>query len=468
MASQPRLPIFGLILLVAGQLLPQLDFSIVNVALSAMGHTLHTSATGLVLIVALYGLSFASLIATGARLGDRYGRKRIFFIGISGFALASALCGFANGLVMMLVGRLLQGLCGALLMPQIMATIHATLTGQQHSRAVSIYTSVAGLAVALGQMLGGWLVSANIFDLSWRIAFFINIPICLLVLMAGTRLIPETRATNTPTMDFAGMGLFTLLLLCILLPVTLAEHWPPLGILLLAAIPLGRHLWRIEHVQEQQGRSPLLPPSLFRNETTRTGFIGEAVVTFLYPGYLFVTALTLQDALAFSPRQSGDSFIALGLVYFLGSLLSRYLTQRFGNYRIFASGAMTTLLGLVLTTGFIQVWHTHISIMQLSIATGIVGLGNAMMLTAAFRMALAKVAPHHAGEASSALNTIQQGCFALGTAFAGAIYALMLNHGYVAALATTFGLLALLLIGMAYYMLKVPRLYICTPDESIS
>ncbi|ENM5772504.1 MFS transporter, partial [Vibrio mimicus] len=169
-----ELPLLGILLLVIGQILPQVDFSIVNVALDVIGRTLSTDETGLVLIVALYGLSFAALIATGGKLGDRYGRKRFFMVGILGFCIASAVCGIATHIVIMLVGRTLQGLCAALLLPQILATIHATLEGERHRYALGVYTSIAGLSVVMGQVVGGWLVSANLWDLGWRVAFFIN------------------------------------------------------------------------------------------------------------------------------------------------------------------------------------------------------------------------------------------------------------------------------------------------------
>jgi MFS family permease len=129
MLNKPKeLSSIGILLLVAGQILPQINFSIVNVALDVIGHALKTDATGLVLIVSLYGLSFAALIATG-RLGDKYGRKRLFMIGTAGFCIASAICGFATDIISMLSGRLLQGFFAALLLPQILATIHATLRG---------------------------------------------------------------------------------------------------------------------------------------------------------------------------------------------------------------------------------------------------------------------------------------------------------------------------------------------------
>lgn len=446
MQKNHELSSLGLLLLVAGQLLPQLDFSIVNVGLNVIGTSLHANTTALVLIVAFYGVSFACCIATGSRLGDRFGRRKIFILGIAGFALASTLCAISSSITMMLIGRLAQGLFGALLMPQILATIHACLSGQKHSRAIGIYTAVAGLSVALGQMLGGYLISADFFGLSWRVAFLVNLPICALIIALSFKLIPETRSSHVCSMDLKGMGLFTALLLSLLVPISMAEHWPLLWFLLILCVPLGHWLWTVERRLEKHAEQPLLPPSLFAVRITRVGFLSESAVTFCYAGYLFVSALTLQKALHFSPRLSGDSFIALGIMFFIGSILSRSLVGKMSYFKSFALGTLITLVGFITTAIMMHYYNTSITLIQLSFATGLVGLGNALMLTSAYRIALSNVPLHQAGAASSALNTIQQSCFALGTAVAGACYSFFFNQGALNAQGQAIGLLCVVLV----------------------
>lgn len=413
----------GLFALVIGQLLTQLDFSIVNVALDRIGISLGTNATGLVLVVACYGLSFATLLGTGGRLGDRFGRKRLFLLGVVGFCVVSMVCGLATTLLQMLIGRLLQGIFGALLMPQILATIHATLHGQRHSRAVGIYTAVAGLSVVLGQVLGGWLVSTDLFGLGWRLGFFVNLPVCVLVFCLGLAFIPDTRGTGTPNTDALGMALFALLLLCLLLPVSLGSDWPMTRWFVVGMPPIGIAFWRVETRLEAKGGKPLLPPSLLGAPMALTGFFAEAAVTFCYSGYLFVTAFCLQSALSFSPQQSGDSFIGLGMMFFIGSLISKRLGERVGDRHGFALGAGLTVTGILTTAGLIHALGLSLSVGLVATASGLVGFGNAFMLTSAYRIALSHIEQRHAGEASVALTTVQQGCFAIGTASAGAVYA---------------------------------------------
>lgn len=431
--NQP-LTLFGLLMLVAGQLLPQIDFSVVNVALKVMGQTLHTGETGLILIVAFYALCFSTLIATGARLGDRYGRKRLFFIGVIGFAIASVICGMSHSLYAMLIGRVLQGLFAALLMPQILSTIHATLNGERHSRAVSVYSAVAGISVAFGQILGGWLVSANLFDLGWRMAFFINVPLCVLILLVGYFVIPETKAEQKPNMDVAGIGLFSCLMLCLLIPIAVGQHWPHSFWLFVGIVPLGYWLKRVECRLERQGDTPLLPPALFRIVSAKIGLIAEVGVTFTYAGYLFVTAICLQKALHFSPFQSGNTFMGLGIMFFVGSLLSKRIVKKIGNYRCFLVGASITFFGFIITIAMFWLFRQNLLVAELMVCTGWVGFGNALMLTSAFRMTLSNVDKRYASEASSALVTVQQGLFALGTAFTGTIYSVTQPFGYLIAI----------------------------------
>ena len=429
----------GLSLLIMGQLLPQIDFSIVNVALKLMGKTLQTQETGLVLIVACYALCFSTLIATGARLGDQYGRKRIFLCGVLGFGMASIICGASPTLYIMLLGRLLQGLFAALLMPQILSTIHASLSGERHSRAVSIFTSITGLSVAFGQIFGGWIVSANFFNLSWRAAFFVNVPLCLIIFIAGALFIPETQSTTKPTMDLKGIFLFAGVMLCLLIPIAIGHQWPNLYWLLLAVIPFSVSLIRTELTQEKNGGSPLFPPSIFKRPSARIGLIAEVAVTTAYSGYAFVTAICLQKALNFTPLQSGNTFMGLGLMFFIGSLLSKPASKRWGNARTFVFGSIFSSLGFISTIILFWVIGQKLTVSWLLLGTGLVGFGNAFMLTSAFKITLSHIDKLHASEASSALITVQQGFFALGTALAGTIYSTLSHYSYLVAITSAIG-----------------------------
>src|SRR5690606_19475667 len=183
-------------------------------------------------------------LAMGSKLGDNLGRRRVFMWGVAAFGVASLLCGMATSVGALLAARTLQGMGAALIVPQILATLHVTLAGSARAKAISLYGGIGGIAFIIGQMGGGWLVSADVAGLGWRNAFFINVPICLLVLAVTPRYVPETRSDAPSRIDWRGTSLLAVILCCLLFPLALGPelHWPwPTTAALLAVIPLA--LW---------------------------------------------------------------------------------------------------------------------------------------------------------------------------------------------------------------------------------
>ncbi|MGT4703428.1 MFS transporter [Pseudomonas aeruginosa] len=405
--SSSRLGLAGLCILLAGQLLPMIDFSIVNVALDALAHSLGASETELELIVAVYGVAFAVCLAMGGRLGDNYGRRRLFDLGVALFAVASLLCGLAGSVWLLLVARALQGVGAALVVPQILATLHVSLSGHAHSRALAAYGAIGGLAFVVGQVLGGFLVSADIGGLGWRSVFLINLPICLGILLCSRRWVPETRAEHAARVDAPGTLLLAALILCLLLPLALGPslHWSwPCALLLAAAVPLLAWLWRTELRQERRQAWPLLPPSLLRLPSIRFGLLLAILFFACWSGFMFALALALQAGAGLSPVQAGNAFIVLGASYFVSALLTARVAARIGPVRLLLLGCviqMCGLLGLMLTLQ--RVWPQP-GILNLAPATLVIGFGQAFIVSSFFRIGLSEVPaaqaggrrPHHA------------------------------------------------------------------------
>ncbi len=337
----PQLRQAGLMVLLAGLLLPMIDFSIVNVALDAMAHSLQATPTQLALIVAVYGITFAVCLAMGGRLGDNYGRRRVFISGVGIFALASLLCGMASGAGMLMFARALQGVGAALIVPQILATLHITLQGREHARAIGLYGGMGGLAFVIGQVLGGFLIKADPGGYGWRSVFLINLPICLGVLVAARRFIPETRNATRVPVDISGAlllgGATGALLLSLALGPVLNWRWPCVLLLLLAPLFLLQ-LRRVSVRAEASGHSPLLPPSLLRLPGVRFSLTLAVIFFSCWSGFMFVMALTLQSGLGFSAFDSGNAFIALGVAYFIGAMRSTALVTRFGTRTMLLAG----------------------------------------------------------------------------------------------------------------------------------
>jgi MFS family permease len=444
----------GLYLLLAGLALPMVDFSIVNVALDNIAHSLHATETQLVLIVAVYGVAFSLCLAMGGRLGDNYGRRKTFGWGVALFSVASLLCGLAGNVSMLLVARAIQGVGAALIVPQILATIHVTLHGHEHSRAIGFYAAVNGLAFVVGQMLGGFLVSADIGGLGWRNVFLINIPIGVVIVAGLRRFVPETRSSHPASIDWPGTAVLAVVILCLLLPLSLGPvmHWPWEYIVMLVAVPfLMWALWMVELRQERNGAFPLLPPSLLRLRSMRFGLTFAGIFFGSFAGYMFSMALTLQIGAGFPAFQSGNAFIAVGLSFFLGSLLTARAFARFQRATVLLFGCAVQISGLLLLMlTLYEVWP-HPTVLNMVGATFLVGFGQAFMVGSFFRISLSEVPHHQAGAGSSMLSTVQQASFGLGPALFGAVLTQSLPlfggnymHAQLAALATEVCLMLIL------------------------
>ncbi|WP_369934165.1 MFS transporter [Xanthomonas tesorieronis] len=451
-ASPPTLGAWGLAILLLGQMLPLIDFSIINVALGSIAHTLHASATALELIVAVYGVAFAVGLAAGGRLGDNLGRRRVFAAGVLLFAVASLLCGLAGSVAALLAGRVLQGLGAALAVPQILATIHVSLRGAAHARALALYGSLGGIAFVIGQVLGGTLVTADIAGSGWRAIFLINLPFCVLAL-AGLRAVPETRAVRRMPPDLAGAGLLGLFLVCLLLPLALGPtlHWSaPCLAALAATLPLLAALARTEAWQQRRGRVPLLPPALLRLPSVRFALLLGALFFTCWSGFMFVLALTLQSGAGLSPLQSGNAFIVLGAAYFCSALVSARGVARFGLLPALLLGCTVQMLGLLALGWTLHVVWPHPGWLALAPATALIGAGQAWIVACFYRIGLSQVPTEHAGAGSAMLSTVLQAAMGLGPAALGAVYAHARGGGSLAAMQAALGsewLAMLLLVG---------------------
>jgi len=421
----------GLILLLTGQMLPLIDTSITNVALDSITQSLHTSPTQLELIVALYGVAFAVCLALGSKLGDNFGRRRLFMWGVAAFGVASLLCGMAGSVEQLLAARVLQGAGAALIVPQILATLHVTLKGTAHAKAISLFGGIGGIAFIVGQMGGGWLVSADIAGLGWRNAFFINVPICLLVLALSRHYVPETRRETPSRIDWQGTALLAAILCCLLFPMALGAelHWPWfLQLALIAVIPLG--LWmRASALRKQQhGEHPLLPPRLLKLTSIRFGMVIALLFFSAWSGFMFCMALTMQSGLGMAPWQSGNSFIALGVAYFVSAWYAPKLIARYSMGHILLTGLTVQITGLLLL--MVTFWHfgQANTALTLAPATLLIGYGQALIVNSFYRIGMRDISSGDAGAGSAILSTLQQATLGLGPAVLGTLFLTLERH----------------------------------------
>ena len=427
----------GVFILLAGAFLPIMDFFITNVALPSIDASLHASASSLELVIAGYGVAYATLLVLGGRLGDRYGRHRLFLGGLVGFVLASLACGAAPDVGALIAARIIQGATAALLIPQVLATFHHVLEGERKARAVALYGATSGIAAVVGQLVGGLLVSADVAGTSWRPIFLVNVPIGVVVILVAARIVPSTRSPHPVGIDLPGTVLFAATLAALLVPLTEGHSlgWPWWTWLLLAlSVVLGAATYLVEQRSEQHGEVPLLPPSLLRLPSMSRGLAMVFAFSIGFGSFMFVFALTVQTGLHADALHSGLAILPMALLFLAGSLVAPRLITRFGRAAL-STGAVVQLAGLAsLVTVMVADWP-HVSLWAMAVPLALVGAGQSMLFAGLFRSVLADVPAHLGGIGSGVLITLQQSGLALGVATLGTLYLTLAPHNVAHAFA---------------------------------
>ena len=434
-----------------------LDFFVVNVALPDIQADLHTGSAATEWIVAGYGLAFAVLIITGGRLGDRFGRRRLFSTGLALFVLASALCGLATSPAMLVAARIVQGAGAALISPNVLAIIGICFTGPARVRAITIYGMVMGLAAAGGQLLGGLIIAANPLGLGWRAIFLINIPIGLGALAWSRRQIAESRAPLSGRVDTRGVVLVTLGLTALVLPLVegTALHWPAWTWASLVAAPIIIGAFVADQVRaERRGGTPLLPPSLFRRPELAAGLVTQLAFWCGMASQFLVLALYLQLGRGLDALQAGLVFTVLAAFYLATSLRAPAMTLRFGR-RLIAAGALVLAAGEV-TLLLTVAERGGASVAWLVPGLALAGAGMGLCMTPLTSTVLAHADPQRAGAVTGALSTMQQVGNAVGVAITGVIFFGLLPSGYARAFEVSLAELTGLLLAVAALALVLP------------
>lgn len=447
----------GLLTVLLGAALSILDFFIVNVALPTIEHDLDASGAMLEMIVAGYGLPYAVLLVTGGRLGDGFGRRRLFLTGVVTFALTSLACGIAPSAEVLVAARVGQGAAAALMVPQVLATIHAATAGERRARALSLYGAMAGLATVVGQVLGGILVEADIAGTGWRSIFLVNVPVAAAVLVLAVRTVPETRSERPAGVDVPGTLLLAATLVALLLPLTegRALGWPVWSWVLLALTPVfGAAFVAVERRAERQGRTPLVPPSLVALPGVRSG-LWTAVPLFVgFGGFMFMMAVALQQGLGLEPVPAGLAMVPMAAAFFAASLLAPRLMAAHGH-RVITGGAALLFLGVAGMIATVRAGWPDLGPWQLLPAMAVIGFGQGLVMTPLFRVVLADVPAERAGVGSGVLITAQQSCLALGVGTLGSLFAEL-------APASAFGMRDALVTALAVQLAAVALLVFST------
>ncbi|MFR9776556.1 MFS transporter [Micromonospora sp. MS34] len=432
----------ALLVLLTGTFVTLLDFFIVNVAIPSIQVDLRAGPSAVQWVVAGFGLALAAGLITGGRLGDLYGRRRLYVIGLGLFTLASAACGLAPTAGVLVGGRVVQGVAAALLMPQVLAIINTVYTGDRRSRAFSAYGVAVGLGAVFGQLIGGLLIRADVAGLGWRSIFLINVPIGAAAVAAARRLVPGSRSATGARLDLVGTVLVTIGLLAIVYPLVAGEpaDWCLAALPPLAAFAL--HQRRLA----AQGGAPLVNPRLFTDSSYTVGVLVSLAFQLTMASFFLVLALYLQDGRGLSALASGLLFVPLGVGYLVTSMLSGRTAAR--------SGRRTLTIGtLVVAAGYgLLALAADAPIGWLVPGLTVAGAGMGFVVAPLPSIVLAGVSPRHAAAASGVLSTAQQAGNAIGVALIGSVFYHALDAGPVPH-AFTLSLDVLVALGVAVAVL---------------
>ena len=414
---------FALVVVLAAAFMAVMDFFIVNVSVPAIQAQLHASYAEIQFVIAGYGLAYAVGLITGGRLGDIYGRKRIFIIGLAAFTLTSGLCGTAPTAHALIAARVAQGLAAAAMFPQVLSIIRVAFPSHEQSKAFGFFGTTLGAASAAGPLLGGILIRFDPFGLSWRPVFLVNLPIGLCALFAAHVLLEESRASRPLRLDLGGMAMVTAGLALLIYPLIFgrASGWPLWAwASMLFSVPAFLAFILYEIRKSRLDGSALVELSLFKHIEFSSGLLFTSVFSTGISAFFFMLTLFLQTGLGLSPLEAGLMFAPFAFGFMSAAALSPKLTLLLGK-RVLQTGVAAMIMGILLLLVIVPNIANE-GAAYLIPALFIYGSGQGLVMASLYAIILPAIPAEHIGSASGILTTVQQTSFALGVAVIGGWY----------------------------------------------
>jgi EmrB/QacA subfamily drug resistance transporter len=431
-----------------------MDSTITNIAAPSIVRDIGGGESLIKWLGASYALAMGVLLVVGGRLGDRYGKRRLFLTGIAGFTAASLVCGLAADPVMLIAGRLVQGGFGALLIPQGIGILLATFSREQIPRAVSAFGPVLGGSAVLGPIVAGFIIDADIGGLSWRPVFLINIVLGAVGFAAALRLLPHDGPGSTVPIDGLGAGLLSGTMAGLLYGLIEGSTagWTALPIVSLVA---GAVLFAGFGLRQRLASDPLILPSLLANRGFTAGLLLGLAFFAAVNGLAYVVSLFFQLALGLRPAAA-----ALGLAPMMAGIIGASFA---GRPLITKLGRLLVVIGLGITlAGAAGVWATvlaegaAVSVWMLAPSLLVLGVGMGACFSSIYDVAIGDIAPAEAGSASGALSAVQQLAAGIGSAVVTTVYFSQLSrHGAAHAMTVSVavvGAIAALGLGLVWLL----------------
>lgn len=416
-----------------------LDSTIAQVAAPSIRHDLGGSYAVIEWLTAAYSLAMAVGLLTGGRLGDLYGRKRVLLIGMAGFIAASAACAAAATSGELIAARVVQGLAGAVMLPQVFGLMSDLFEPQDMGRAFTVFSPVMGLSAMLGPIVSGGLIALNLAGTGWRMIFLVNVPVGLVALAAGARFLPAVPARRGSArgarLDLPGAAIAGAAMFLLVFPLVQGHGlgWPGwlLGMLGAAAAVLAGFGW-YQVRRKRAGGTPLIEPGIFANRGYAAGIGFSLAFVSSMGGIVVIFNVLLQAGLGYTPWHSAITTAPWAAGAFVGSAASGITMGRLGR-RVLHAGLVVEAVGLLALAGVLRAAGTGVSTADLLAPMIIGGIGMGMVFVPLFDIAMAGIRPHEMGSASGVLQTVNSLSMSTGVAALGAIFFSLLGSGHAAA-----------------------------------
>src|SRR5712664_1316071 len=412
-----------LTIVVAAQFMFGVDAFIVNVAIPTIASELQASSAQIEAVIAIYLIAYATLVVTGGRLGDIHGTRNVFLAGVLGFTVTSLWCGLAQSGPELIAARLAQGATAALMVPQVLATLHLLFADGSRGRAFGIYGIVLGLAGAAGFLLGGVLVTLDLAGLGWRAVFFVNVPFGLVILAAASGIMPSVPRRAGTRLDVPGASVLFAGLLCLIGPLLFGHdvHWAPwVWLVMTAGVAIVAAFLRLERAVARRGGMPLIDLALLSDAAFMRGLYAAFFFFFANLSFYLVMTMFMQRALHIPPLQAGLVFLPLALAFVIGSRHSGVRARHRGT-RVLIEGCAVQVAGLAMLALTVASVETPAAPL-LALVLAIFGYGQGLVMAPLSSTVLSTVKPASAGSGAGMYGTTAQiangaGVAAIGTVF---------------------------------------------------
>jgi EmrB/QacA subfamily drug resistance transporter len=412
-----------LAIVVAAQFMFGVDAFIVNVAIPTIAVELHASAAQIESVIAIYLIAYATLVVTGGRLGDIYGTRNVFIAGVAGFTVTSLWCGLARSGPELITARLAQGATAALMVPQVLATLHLLFADSSRARAFGIYGIVLGLSGAAGFTLGGVLVTLDLAGLGWRAVFFVNVPFGVAIIMAAWKIMPTLQRRAGTRLDIPGAIVLFVGLLCLIGPLLFGHdvQWTAwLWLVMAAGVVIIAGFVRLERAVGRRGGMPLIDLALLSDRAFMRGLVAVFFFFFANLSFYLIMTMFMQRGLQIPPLQAGVAFVPLALTFVIAARLSSARAKHRGTL-VLIEGCVIQIAGLALLVAAIE-WTSAPSVKLLAVLLMVFGYGQGLVMAPLSSAVLSTVKPASAGAGSGMYGTTQQIANAAGVAAIGAVF----------------------------------------------